>query len=295
MLEWLSALKGLISGKINAAVHLTASPKTNVSTSKDSNNKSTSQNVTFNNNGNVNIFNFQTQSDGTISRETLEQVKEALLPAFEQGDIILLQQDSKKLLKDYKEFEAHPDTKSLLEFFKGKISELDYRLLETGLYESFLLENDQIQKAQQIKGDIIERYGVRGKNILNLASAGYFATHIKPLYEALSTQDSFDPASFNKEYEQIVDELPFAIFVHSGLHEEEILDELTKKAEKNIRYGVKEETIILNGFGTNADRIEKLIPELKKRYKKIAPSTRYLGALKSVQISVYYREATTTG
>ncbi|HEX4774567.1 MAG TPA: hypothetical protein VH234_03550 [Candidatus Saccharimonadales bacterium] len=282
-MEWLNVLKGLISAKVNAAIHLTANPNTNVIKAANK----TTQTVTFKNKGNVNIFNLGNADK--ISPEIVKQLKEALLPAFEKEEIILLQQDSQNLLNSYKDFESHPDTKSLLVFFKGKISELDYRLLETGLYEAFLLEND-LQKAQQVKADVVKRYGDRGKNILNLASGGYFATHIKPLYEALSAQESFDEADFSSEYEQIIQELPFAIFVHSGLNEADILIELTQKSEKNLRYGVKEETIILNGFGTNADRIERLIPELKNKYRRIAPTTHYLGTLKTIQLSVYYKE-----
>lgn len=51
------------------------------------------------------------------------------------------------------------------------------------------------------------------------------------------------------------------------------------------------ETIILNGLGPNADRIEKLIPELNKRYTRVASTVIYLGNLKSVQVAVFYREA----
>jgi len=96
--------------------------------------------------------------------------------------------------------------------------------------------------------------------------------------------------SVTKDSNKTLQTLPFAIFVHSGLNDADILGQLQEKASKNIKYGVSENTIILNGFGYNADRIEKLVPDLKRIYKRVAPATQYLGVLKTIQVSVYYRE-----
>lgn len=285
-MEWLSALKGLVKAKVDAAIHLTA--KSDVNLKKGSENKT--QSLTFHNGGNVNIITINAGADGQLPAAEMEKLRAVLVPAFESGDVMFLQDTSKELLTGYNRFEASPDVKELLSFFQGKIKQSDCYLLETGLYEAYLIEQGDKEKAQQIKSTAVNRFGLRAKNIINLASVGYFATHIRPLYEALSAQADFDKADFDREYEQIVEELPFAIFVHSGISEEEILRQLTEKTNRNVQYGVKEDTIIINGFGQNADRIEALLPELRKRYARIAPNTHYLGALKSIQVSVYYRE-----
>lgn len=283
-MEWLKLLKGLVSAKFKNLIQFTA--KTHVKTKRNSDNKTSSVSVTVN--GNVNVFNITPNKDGLVDASTLKQLQDVILPAFESNEILLIEEESKQLLHSYKEFRDEPGNADLLEFFKGKIEQPDLTLLESGLYESHLIATGQLDKAQQIKEDIIKRYGQRGKNIINLASAGYYATHIKPLYEALQEQGLSD--TFLPEYNQIIDEMPFAIFVHSGITEEKALELLYEKAEKNIQYGVREDTIILNGFGPNAERIESLIPTLKRKYQRVASTVTYLGTLKTVQVAVYYRE-----
>lgn len=283
-MEWLKLFKGLFKTKLKNIIQLKAT--SHVETKKDSDNTTSSVALTIN--GSVNIINVTPNSNGLVDDKTLEQLKSVILPAFENNKVLVLQEESQELLKSYKEFRESSTTTELLDFFRGKISQLDVRLLETGLYEEYLISTNQIEKAQKVKSDVISQYGQRGKNIINLASGGYYKTHIKPLYEALDEQGLAN--DFAGEYEQIVDELPFAIFVHSGINEESALNMLYDKAYKNVQYGVREETIILNGFGANADRVEKLIPTLQKKYKRIAPKVNYLGQLKSIQVAVYYRE-----
>lgn len=287
-MEWFEALKGLIKAEIKPEIKVQTDTKVNTKKNSDNNTQNSTQAVTLHVHGNMNVFQITPNSNGLVDDKTLKQLQDAILPAFNNGEIITLQDDSQLLLKSYKDFKEDPKTSDLLKFFSGKISQLDLRLLETGLYEAHLLETDQKEKAQKIKADVISQYDQRGKNILNLASGGYYQTHIRPLYEALESQEHV--GDFKKEYEQIVQELPFAIFVHSGISEEDALNMLYEKAAKNIQYGVREETIILNGFGSNAERIENLIPELNRKYLRVAPKVEYLGELKSIQVSVYYRE-----
>lgn len=289
-MEWLSKLKDLIKATIKNSVHVTSNKSTDDNSTNHNSNNTSSLTV----NGNVNILNVQTDANGKVSAETLAQLREAIMPSFENGEILLLQDSAKDTVVSYRDFEADQNVSDLLNFFQGKISRGDMNLLRTGLYEEYLIENDEWDMAQQVKKNAVNRFGPRGKNIINLASGGFFKTHIRPLYEALSEQPEFDKATFDKEYEQIVNELPFAIFIHSGIDEEEILAQLEEKAERNIKYGVSEDTIILNGFGANADRIEKSIPDLQKKFRKVAPNVQYLGNLKTIQVSVYYKERIST-
>lgn len=283
-MEWFKVLEGLFKTNIKNIIQFKVA--TNIETKKDSDNTTSTVQVTINKN--VNIINITPNSQGLVDDETLEKLKTIVLPVFENNKVLVLQDESQQLLKSYKYFRNSNTTADLLDFFRGKINQLDLRLLETGLYEEYLITTNQLNKALKVKTDVIGQYGQRGKNIINLATGGYYKTHIKPLYEALDEQNL--SSNFEKEYEQILSELPFAIFVHNGITEDGALKMLFEKADKNVQYGVHEETIILNGFGANADRIEKLIPKLQKKYKRIAPKVNYLGQLKSIQVAVYYRE-----
>ena len=282
-MDLLAALKGIFSGKFKGVI------KTHKEANNDSHDKNNA--VNFVNNGNITILNFKTDDNGRLPEDQISQLRRMLLPKFENEEVMFLQEESQELIGSYKQFKIAPEISEILDFFKDKISAADMTLLESGLYEKHLIENGQMDKAQTIKNNIITRSPTRSKNIINLASGGYFTSHIKPLYEALFSQAGFNKSQFDKEYEQIVNELPFAIFVHSGINDDEVKEMLIEKAKRNIQYGVQEETIILNGFGGNAERIELMIPKLKEIFRRVASNIYYMGELKCIQVSVYYREA----
>jgi hypothetical protein len=279
-IPWLSALKGFVQAKFDTDAHFSVDPKINVAADGDRN----KQKVVFKNRGNVNIFNFPKETSG----EDIKQIKKLIDPAFENDDVAFILSESKTLLEGYKDFEESGETHELKSFFKDKISDTDFRLLETGLYIRFLIDNEQ--STSKIKNDVIRQYGPRGKNIVNLASADYYSTHIKPLYEALSEQEGFEETDFKQEYEKIIVELPFAIFVNGGQSGKDILKDINDKAARNIKYGVSENIIVLHGYGSNAETIESILLELNKTYQRIAPSTQYIGHLKVITVDIYYKE-----
>lgn len=286
-MDWVKLLKDLLIGSSDTEVNLRAQAAitTKVTTKRNSDNKDQTVNIQI---GTLNQLNVKTNEDGLLDEETLKQLQSVILPQFEEGRLKTLQADSNELLFGIKAFKQEPETKTVLEFFKGKITESDLRLVESGMYEAYLLRHDQIDKAKLVKSGIQNRYGNRGLNIVNLASRGYYATHIMPLYVALEEVGRAD--DFAMEYEQILRDIPFAIFVHRGTNEETLLAQVVEKAKKNIRYGVEEETITINGFGSTADVVEKLVPLLNEKFKRVAPVVNYLGTLKSIQVTVYYRD-----
>jgi hypothetical protein len=131
-LPWLSALKGLIQAKFDTNANFSVDPKLNVAA--DGNRSK--QKVVFKNKGDVNIFNFPKE----VSEETVKQIKALIDPAFENDEVAFIFSESKTLLKSYKDFEESGDIEAIKSFFKNKISNLDYRLLETGLYMGFLID-----------------------------------------------------------------------------------------------------------------------------------------------------------
>ncbi|MFY9228009.1 MAG: hypothetical protein WAO28_01630 [Candidatus Microsaccharimonas sp.] len=281
-MDLLAALKGIFSGKFKGVI------KTHKEANTDSHD--VKQEASFVNNGNITILNFKADDNGLLPPAQIEELRKVLIPKFDEGEVMFLQEESQSLIGSYKQFKTSAEIQPVLEYFKDKISRADLTLLESGLYEKHLLETGQIEKAKTLKANIVANSPTRSKNIVNLASGGFFTSHIQPLYEALASQPQFEKVQFDKEYEQIVNELPFAIFVHSGINDDDVTALLLEKAERNIRYAVQEETIILNGFGNNAERVEAMIPMLKKTYKRVAPNVYYMGDLKCIQVSVYYRE-----
>ena len=142
-MEWLEALKGFFSGTLKGAI------KTTKTETKNSHNHTTNTSVTVN--GNVLILNVQTNPDGLLPEDQLTELKKALLPEFEDGQLMFLQDDSQQLIGGYKKFKDSEEVSSLLGFFEGKISRTDMRLLESGLYEAHLMKNGQMDKAQTLK------------------------------------------------------------------------------------------------------------------------------------------------
>jgi hypothetical protein len=286
-MDWLKKLAELLVGgnELDVKVHAENKIDTRVNTKKNSDNKE--QNVSVNI-GTVNILNVKTDENGRVDQDVLEQLRGVVLPEFEAGNLLTLQDDSKELLSGIGSFRQEELTKSVLDFFRGKISQSDLRLVESGLYEAYLIEHDQIDKAKLVKSGLQNKYGTRGLNIVNLASRGYFSTHIRQLYEALDEVNRAE--DFHDEYEQILKDLPFAIFVSGGMNEETLLIRVMEKAEKNIKFGVEVETITINGFGSTVDTIEKLIPLLKEKFERVASVESFQGKLKTVQVTVYYRE-----
>jgi hypothetical protein len=84
--------------------------------------------------------------------------------------------------------------------------------------------------------------------------------------------------------------MPFAIFVNAGQDGKTIIKDIKEKADRNIKYGVSEDTIVLHGYGSNAETIESILPELLGSYKRIAPSTKYIGHLRVTTVDIYYKE-----
>lgn len=294
MADWLEQLKGLVQATAENLIKLTVDSDVtaNNNNKTNSDNKTNSENdVAQVNIGHVeNMLNLQLKlpESGQLDESTLRGLREVFLPLFEQNDLYTLQDDSKKLLSGHKAFREEPDVREVLNFFDGKISQADLILVESGLYEDYLLRHEQVDLARSVKSGVQPRYGSRGLNIVNLASRGYFLTHIKPLYQALDELGRLN--EFDDEYKKIVDDLPFAIFVAHGMTEEVLLATFEEKAERNRRYGVEHETITISGFGSTATTIEALVPQLERKYEKVITKVETLGTLKSFQATVFYKD-----
>ncbi len=234
-------------------------------------------------NGTINVQYNQISIPAEDSERVLKLLKEK---AFDQNEIFI-EDNAKKILTDIRDLEVNPDINDLVVFFTGKLPQNDVIIMRSGLYIRHLTELGD-SSAQKMKKDIIARYGERGNHIINLASAGYFLSYIKPLYEQMCTEPEFSNEKFLQEYDIIVRDMPFAIFVNHRMNADEIVRKVEENATRQLRYDVSEEVIALHGYGLNTDTIAEAKKILDSRYSRIEENTYFRGIKISV-VNVYYK------
>jgi hypothetical protein len=248
----------------------------------------TQSTVTNNYNGPVTIV----QINGPIDEAVRKDLK-PLLDTYEKKEALFIADVPKKLLSDVTAHEQDSLVRGLLRFFKPKLTSRDFQLLRTGLYVKYLRESDRKEESVRLWKQITDSYSPREKTIINLASAGYYHTYFRPLYKQLlrgpDTQKKFD-----KEYEKALDDTTFAIFVHGQMSVDDIVAKVTEKAIKNIRYGVKIETISLHATGaTCIATVRQAMNLLKPTFPsmKATPGSRGLAI---ITVSIDYRNNSLT-
>ncbi len=182
------------------------------------------------------------------------------LPKLLESGVDILEEKFKETADDYKEKIQSASNQKVLEYFKGKIPDNDISILKASLYLKSVFESDGETKL--IKSNIVNRYGVRGRHICNLCTAGYFETWIRPAYEEMSQLSGFTLGKFLKVYEEIVEFYPFALFVHGRMSEREIKQSIEEKIKIAKKYGIK--TLNIHGIGSsNLKKIRKVIDEIE--------------------------------
>ena len=161
---------------------------------------------------------------------------------------------------DFGEKEQDLHNQQLLDFFRNKIPEQDIYILRASLYIKKL--RGERKNVDALKWQIMDRYGERGKNIVNLCSAGYFESLIKPLYEHMNKQPRFSGKKFLSIYNRIVEEHAFAIFVHRNMTKSALKSEI----EKRIKYAIQ--TFNIHALGKqNIEKIKDTILAIEKERK----------------------------
>jgi len=199
------------------------------------------------------------ESTDTNKLKVLQQaIKKEVL---DQGSI-LLEEKAEHILIDFLQIDSQKENKNFLEFFKGKIPSADLEILRASIYVDSVYRRGQ--SVSELKLDIIKKYGERGKNIVNLYTAGYFETIIKPLYQEMIMLPDFSPEKFIERYNTIVMQFPFAVFVNNKMTQQELLQEVEKKIEINKKYGIKQ--LNIHGIGEdNITKIQELLLTLRKK------------------------------
>lgn len=141
------------------------------------------KNVTNKGAGTLNIQNTTNNNYYTINidpqnlPEDWGEAKKLLRKRFNDGDIQFVTGQADAEVNDYKQFDDST-ADNVVQFFEGIISEADMSYLRVGLYVGYLASIDP-KKARTVRDNSIR--DARSRNIINLASAGYFESYIKPI------------------------------------------------------------------------------------------------------------------
>src|SRR3972149_484449 len=180
---------------------------------------------------------------------------------LEKGGLII-QDSSLSRLEQFNQIDGSIQKQATLEYFKGKIPAQDLEILRYSIYLKSVFDSGQ--SVTEIKQQLNERFGDRGRNICNLYSEGYFGTQIRPLYDSLFNQPNFSPEKFTQIYELIVTESPYAFFVSRATSREVVLSEVTRKMETSRKYGIK--NINIHGIGkSNEETIYFILKSIKDK------------------------------
>lgn len=185
-----------------------------------------------------------------LNEKEYKQIKSQYKDYVEKGEV-LLETKASSLLDELYLFKNKSN--STLEFFHEIISPKDFSALRASIFvrEKFKVS----QPINDLKRDIIMRFGDRGRNICNLCSAGYFEEFLTPLYNS-------DKKGFFEIYEDLVADSMLAVFVNTGMKAEDIPAEITKKIEISKKYGFK--FIHIHGIGEkNINTIKEFIDSKK--------------------------------
>lgn len=211
-----------------------------------------------------------------------DELKTLIEKQFNEGKIQFVSQPSDNDLEEYNQFEKEsPDKLDIIDFFKDKLSPKDLQCLRTGLYIKQLQTKDK-QKAIQIKDRATLQGGQRTRNVINMASAGYFKSYIRPIFENRTHEEAL------REYEEIANYLPENIFVNKGMSKQKILTAVENKISEKEKYHLQVKKITINGLGTCADTIKKTKKNLEERFPnyEILLDTKESNNLKQTKLTI---------
>jgi hypothetical protein len=182
-----------------------------------------------------------------LSDDEYKEISNISRKYVEEGNL-LLEKKSLDLLNELYVFKRTQN--STLEFFRDIIPQADLEALRASLFI-----REKFRKGEQInnlKYDIIMRFGDRGRNISNLCSAGYFEEFLIPLYNSESKD------KFNEIYEDLIKNSMLTVFVNSKMNADDIPKEIEKKILISKKYGFK--FIHVHGIGQrNINTIKQFI------------------------------------
>lgn len=198
-----------------------------------------------------------------VKSDDIPKLVKAINNSVIKEDNLLIEDSANKLLTDFVESENREENVDIIIFFRGKIDNSDLEILRASLYVKLVYERGG--KVGDLKRDIILKFGERGRNIVNLCTAGYFTSLIKPLYNEMVKQPNFTPTWFLEVFDTLVNHSTFAVFVSSPMTKEQLLADVEEKMEINKKYGINYLTI--HGIGeNNVSKIEYVLMKIRDRF-----------------------------
>lgn len=177
-----------------------------------------------------------------------------LLPeAIRSGSADVFEENASNLLNRIYDYEKTAPDKDILRFFEKIVPKEDYEALESALFLRTAFKN--YEDVSQLKRDISVRFGLRGRNISNLCTAGYFEKFFMPLYNQVNHE------RFGELYELIIRTSSVAVFVHSEKSEKQIFAEIEQKLAISRKYGL--EFIHVHAIGNM--NVQKVLALLKHK------------------------------
>lgn len=228
-------------------------------------------------NGSVNItnitYNFTLPPNFQDDTSQFIPLQKEMLKQFQSGDIQFVSKESDADITGYRDFEASTNAGELIAFFKEKIPEIDLQLLRVGLYVKFLSEKGSKEEALRVKDGAI-RGRQRARNIINLASAGYFESYIRPIFE-----NNIGGANPKEEYEEAVTYMPETVFVHNNMKAPEVLSEIEKRMEQREKYHMQVKCIMVNGLNSCVKIIYEVEATMRKEHPECNISVQTNGSV----------------
>lgn len=197
------------------------------------------------------------------------ELKKQLMPMLSPGNQFELQAvTSEKKLEDVEKFERSRTSSELYSFVMEKIPQKDKYIWLSALMLKQASDDGSSDKVWSIKSQMISEHQQKGRNIANICTAGYLEDYIMPWYEHY-VEELNDRKSFLENYESIVDNLLFIIFVSSDASTESIRVEIENKIQNLV--GAHIEYLFIHAIGKPnikkaelaLEGLEELVSEIK--------------------------------
>ena len=189
-------------------------------------------------------------------------------------------------IKQIKHLHEDAQYSELLNFIKLAIPSKD-----RSIWMAALVLRDEFKKGNQdrvrvIKEDMLRLHGTRAANITNLCTAGYLESEIIPLYEVQS--EELD--KFNENYENIVMEYPFAVFVRSENSDKEVILQIKNKINQLLEN--HQPRVDIHGLGyKNVETINKAIRIITKEYAENIIDVQITSSQKFIKVQIFLMTA----
>ncbi|MFH1094528.1 MAG: hypothetical protein V1739_10325 [Candidatus Omnitrophota bacterium] len=207
-----------------------------------------------------------TINPAALSPKEIKVIESVFHTALEEK-YTFLEKDSKSLMEKFIKEDKSLDTQRILQILKPRIPADDLNIWRAALYMRTIFVAGDKELTKQLKCELMQKYGDKGRNIANLCTANYLEDFLIPAYESLKKEYAENEEVVNKKfkklYKHIVWELPFTVFVDHGRTKKAIIAEITTKK----KYGFK----FINIHGIGSDNVKKI----KQIIESLSSDTQY--------------------